>query len=130
MVFGDPSYRVLLLDDDIAFLKTFEDLLTQDGHFVYPATCGLEALEIVCRVPIDISFLDVDLPDLDGIEIYKRMHRQRPTLPAIFVSGDPCSKLEETVLGVGGLALLRKPLDPRAVRDVMHEAFHKHSSGS
>lgn len=115
-------YRILLLDDDLPFLMTLEDLLTQDGHSVFPATCGREAVEIVRRVPLDLSFLDIDLPQESGIEVLCRIHEERPALPAIFITGNPAAGLEEAVLKQGGFALLRKPLDPGLVRGVMRQA--------
>jgi DNA-binding response OmpR family regulator len=120
------SLSVLVLDDDVPFLESFEDLLSQDGHCVYPATSGWAAVEIVRRVPIDLSFLDFDLPDLSGIETLARIRRQRPELPAIFVSGNPSASLERTVLDRGGFALLRKPFDAGQVRGVMREVIYQH----
>jgi DNA-binding response OmpR family regulator len=116
---------ILVLDDDVPFLESFEDLLSQDGHFVYLATRGFAAVEIVRRFAIDLSFLDYDVPDLSGIETLDRLRRQRPGLPAIFISGNPCASLERTVLDGGGSALLRKPFDAGRVRGVMREVIHR-----
>jgi len=115
--------RILLLDDDIPFLDSFGDLLSQEGHSVFPATRGLQAVEIVRRVPIDLSFLDFDLPDQSGVETLVEIRRELPELPAVFISGNPSETLERTILSCGGFALLRKPFDPRAVRGVLHRVI-------
>ncbi len=125
MVSGQ-GLSILVTDDDIPFLESFSDLLIQDGHSVYPATRGLEAVEIVRAFPIDLSFLDCDLPDLDGIETLSRIHWQRPELPAIFITGNPSAALEKKVLEAGGFALIQKPFDTHQLRTVMWEAFNKH----
>jgi len=119
---------ILVLDDDARFLESFEDLLTQDGHAVYAARRGLEAIEIARRVPLDLSFLDFDLPDQNGIDVFTRIQFVRvecqwPELPAIFVSGSPSAVLEDLVREVGGFALLRKTFDAAQVRVVMREVF-------
>ena len=117
------SLSILILDDDIRFLSSFEDLLTQDGHAVYPATRAQEAVEIVRRVPLDLSFLDFDLQDQNGIEVCVRIQRQRPQLPVVFISGNPSAYLERMVLENGGFAFLRKPFGAPEVRGVMREVI-------
>jgi len=116
------SLSVLVLDDDVRFLESFREFLVLDGHSVYPATRGVEAVELVLQVPLDLSFLDFDLPDLDGLETFVRIHRHRPELPAIFITGNPSSALERKVLDVGGFALIRKPFDARRLRAMIREA--------
>jgi len=123
---SSEGLKILVLDDDIPFLESFSELLIQDGHLVYPATRGMEALEIVRSTPIiDLSFLDCDLPDLDGIETFARIQWQRPELPAIFISGNPSAKLEKRILEVGGLALIRKPFDNQYLRGMISEAIYR-----
>jgi len=122
------SLSILILDDDIRFLSSFEDLLTQDGHAVYPATRAQEAVEIVRRVPLDLSFLDFDLQDQNGIEVCVRIQRQRPQLPVVFISGNPSASLERMVLENGGFAFLRKPFGAPEVRGVMREVIYRNNS--
>ncbi len=117
--------RILVLDDDIPFLESFKELLTLDGHYVYPVTRGFEAVEMARLVPLDLSFLDYDLPDLDGIETFARIRRQRPELPAVFISGNPSESLERMVREVGGFALIRKPLDAGRLRVVIRQVTFK-----
>lgn len=122
MVSG-KSLRVLVLDDDVRFLESFQELLLTDGHSVYPATRGMEAVEIVRRTPIDLSFLDFDLPDFNGLETFVQIHRQRPELPAVFVTGNPTEALVRRVRDAGGLALIKKPFVTRAVRVVIRKVI-------
>jgi len=119
------SLSILVLDDDVPFLESFSDFLAHVGHAVYPATRSLEALELVRKVSLDLSFLDFDLPDLDGLETFYRIHRQRPELPAIFLTGNSSSSLERKVLEVGAFALVRKPFDAQRLRIMIREATKK-----
>ena len=127
MISGD-SLTILVLDDDVPFLESFKDFLSHEGHFVFPATRGSDAVELVRVVPLDLSFLDIDLPDIDGLETFARIHEHRPELPAVFVSGNPSDSLERTVLGMGAFGLLRKPIDARRLRVVIREAVHRRNS--
>ena len=119
----ENDLSIHVLDDDVAFLETFGELLSQDGHRVHSTTRGLVALEIARRVPLDLSFLDLELPDLSGIETFTRIHEERPHLPAVFVTGNPSADLEELIFHAGGFALLRKPVHAREVRDVVREVI-------
>ncbi len=125
---SSENLRILVLDDDVPFLESFKDLLCQEGHLVYPTTRGAEAVELVRMVPLDLSFLDFDLPDIDGLETFARIHRHRPELPAIFVSGNPSAALERVVLKEGAFALLRKPFDTARLRVVIREAVSRQTS--
>ena len=127
---GRGCLTILVLDNDVAHLETFEDLLVQDGHSVFPTTLGSEAVRIALREPIDLSFLDFDLPDLDGIETFTRIRKERPRLPGIFISGNPSEFLETWVLEAGGFALLRKPLSPPQVRSIVLEVMERFIPGS
>jgi DNA-binding response OmpR family regulator len=120
MISGD-GLSILVLDDDVPFLESFKDFLMQDGHSVIPATRGIDAVELVRKLPVDLSFLDFDLPDLDGLETLVRIHRQRPGLPAVFLTGNASSLLERKVLEMGAFALIRKPFDAWRVRGVIRE---------
>jgi len=124
MISGE-SLSILVLDDDVPFLESFSDFLIHGGHCVYPATRSLEALELVRKVSLDLSFLDFDLPDLDGLETFNRIHRQLPALPAIFLTGNPSVALERKVLEVGAFALVRKPFDAQRLRIMIREATRK-----
>ncbi len=117
---------ILVLDDDIAFLESFGELLAREGHSIFPATTGHQAIEIVQRRRIDLSFLDFDLPDADGTETLLRIHQFWPKLPAIFVSGNSSATLEEVIFSAGGLALLRKPFETGQLRLLMKEIVQKH----
>ena len=113
---------ILVLDDDEPFLESFQELLLLDGHSVYPVTRGLAAVEVARTVEIDLSFLDYDLPDLDGLETFTMIQRQRPSVPAVFVTGNPSEALEREVLQVGAFALIRKPFDTGRLRRVIRQA--------
>ena len=107
---------ILLLDDDLPFLESFGDLLRTEGHLVHSVSLGLQAVEAAKRSSFDLSILDFELPDLNGLETFARLQKERPRLPALFVTGNPAKGLEKTVVSAGGLALLRKPVTLERIR--------------
>jgi len=112
---------ILLVDDDTSCLASLESLLCTDGHHTFAARHAEEALACARALRtqnqrLDLSILDFHLPDLSGIQVYQLLGQELPGLAAVFVSGDPSKSVEAEVRRVGGLALVRKPLDLARVR--------------
>src|SRR5688500_319595 len=68
--------RVLVVDDEQDLLRPVEFGLGEVGYAVDRATTGREALEKAALTPYDVVVLDLGLPDLDGLEVCRRMRAQ------------------------------------------------------
>ena len=77
--------RILIVDDEPAILAAMTPLLESRGYTVSTATTGHAAIDAVNREAIDLVVLDLGLPDLDGIEVCRRLREGRPT-PIIVLS--------------------------------------------
>jgi two-component system NtrC family response regulator len=125
----DPCFvrlRILVVDDDERCLASVEAFLAHDGHDILTATRGLEAVDHARRLKrenrhLDLSILDFNMPDITGIETFERLVAEIPGIPAIFISGDVSSALEQMVFRAGGRALVRKPLDIARIRSLIRE---------
>lgn len=80
--------KILLVDDHAVVRSGIRKFLeaTQDVEIVAEAGTGTEALERVRDQPWDVVLLDISLPDLDGLEVLKRIKRDRPELPVLIFS--------------------------------------------
>jgi two-component system OmpR family response regulator len=116
---------VLVVDDDPHLREVVSYALQRDGFSVRTVRDGREALAEVDRLPPDLVVLDVMMPELDGLEVCKRL-RARGRLPIVFLS----SRDEEVdrVLGLelGGDDYITKPFSTRElvarVRAVLRRA--------
>ncbi len=63
-----PSLQILVADDDPSGRRLMHVILTQEGHQVELAANGREALEAVKRQKFDIVFMDLNMPEMDGME--------------------------------------------------------------
>ena len=77
---------ILLVDDDTLLVKSLSFLLRQDGYEVLAATSAAEATEAVRRSSPDLIILDVGLPDLNGVEVCRRLRLIGAT-PIIMLTG-------------------------------------------
>jgi signal transduction histidine kinase len=112
------SPRILVVDDTPDLLDLFSTLLQRAGYKVLRAATGQECLRIVREELPDLVLLDVMLPDLDGIEVCKRIKSDRDTAAVlvIHISGMRTSADNEAEgLEAGADGYLTKPVEPRAL---------------
>ena len=65
--------RILVIDDEPSILATMVPLLRARGYEVTTATSGNAALDAIDRQPTQLVILDLGLPDLDGVEVCRRL---------------------------------------------------------
>jgi two-component system, NarL family, response regulator NreC len=104
------TYRILVAEDDDEFLAAVETVLEADGRFAVAgrARNGREAVEIAGRLQIDAIVMDIEMPELDGVEATRQLQEQQPDVPVIAISG---TDYEERVLEIrdaGAVDYVRK----------------------
>src|SRR5258708_32517810 len=84
-VIPNMAGRLLLVDDDRFILNALARLLGTQGYHCTMAASGSEALLLVDKEPFDLVLLDINLPDMDGVSICRRL-RARYQMPVIMVT--------------------------------------------
>jgi len=112
-----PARRILVVDDDAGNRETLTELLGLSGHDVVAAESGKDALAALerSRRPFDVALVDLAMPDMDGIELARRLRVHDPSVRIALVTGWEPGALDERV--EPGLidALFRKPIDLPAI---------------
>ncbi|CAM4253515.1 chemotaxis protein CheB [Saccharibacillus endophyticus] len=105
-------YRVLVVDDSAFMRKIVSDLIERDVSFsvVDTAKNGREAVEKVRKIKPDIVTMDVEMPEMNGLESLKRIMNEYP-LPVIMLSGINEEGMRETIMALeaGAFDFIRKP---------------------
>lgn len=78
--------RILVTDDEPDMCWALERILKGMGFMTAAATSGREALQLAERTPFHLAFLDAKLPDMEGIELARRLRRLEPAIPVVLVS--------------------------------------------
>jgi DNA-binding response OmpR family regulator len=108
----DQRARILIVDDLAPNLRLLEAVLSTAGFEVLPAQSGQEALSIVAQERPDLVLLDIQMPDMDGYEVCRRLRSDPATsfLPIVMVTS---SEGEDRVaaIEVGADDFVMKPFD-------------------
>jgi two-component system KDP operon response regulator KdpE len=100
--------RILIVDDEPSILATMAPLLRGRGYEVATATTGHAALDAVDRQPPQLVILDLGLPDLDGIEVCRRIREGR-AIPILVLSARGAEPDKVAALDAGADDYVTKP---------------------
>lgn len=80
--------NILIAEDEHTLNEAYQMILKSEGHTVYPAYDGLEALKIAAKHPPDLILLDLKMPHLDGIEFLRKYDpvKNHPNVKVIIFS--------------------------------------------
>ncbi len=105
-----PPREILLVDDDELLQIAVPPMLAARGHRVTVAGSGPEALARLSRGPLPgLMLLDVNMPGMDGLEVFHRVREQHPRLPVLFVTGLKDPRLDPILQADPAVGYLPKP---------------------
>lgn len=119
------SDTICLVDDEPGILKTLSELLEDEGYQVTSAKSGMDALDVIRQDPPDLVFLDIWMPDLDGLEVLKRVRQQFPHMMVIVMSGHGSIETAVQATKLGAYDYLEKPLDSEKITILVRNALHQ-----
>ncbi len=120
----ERSPRILLVDDEQAIQTLLSYPLQKDGYEVVNATDGRQALARFDEGPFDLVVLDVMLPQVDGLEVCRRM-RARSTVPIIMLTAK-AEEVDKIVgLELGADDYITKPFSVREFRSRVRAALRR-----
>ena len=105
---GQPT--VLVVDDEEAVQEMFKQFLKKAGFSRLIVGTGKEAISALNKQKFSLCFLDLQLPDITGDEIYALAKEKHPELPIVIITGHPDSEMLNNVLRHGPVTVLKKPL--------------------
>ncbi len=114
---GASFSRLLVVDDQPINIQALYQIFHGD-HEVFMATNGQQALEFCQQDPPDLILLDVMMPNMDGLEVCRRLkaHSLTREVPVIFVTAQESPDEETRALEAGAVDFITKPVNPAVVR--------------
>jgi len=119
--------EILVVDDDQATRLSLSYALTDAGHRVTEAGDGDEALALIAEHAFDVAILDVRLPKVDGLTIFRRLRARSPTTNVILMTAFATVPDAVASLRDGAYDYVTKPFDPEefSLRIIGHIAEHR-----
>lgn len=114
---------ILIVDDDEGILHNLRDILHTKEHTVLIADSGQKAIELARNNRFSIIFIDLKMPVLNGLEVYKAIKEINPCVCAVMVTGyrQELKDLVEDALNCSAYTCLYKPLNMDEVLNVVDE---------
>ncbi|MDO9379859.1 MAG: response regulator transcription factor [Nocardioidaceae bacterium] len=112
----------VVVEDDPDIRALLEALLAPMGYTVHVAADGAEALRLADRVHPDLVTLDLGLPDMDGLEVARRL-RSRCDASLVVVSARPDAESVAARAGVAVDGFVLKPFRPAEVRERLRQVL-------
>lgn len=100
--------RILVVDDEPMMLSLLRTILTRLGHEVLMASGGQQAVELFRRDRPQVTILDLNLPDLNGIEVLRQIHEADPQASVIILTGAGTEAMEKQARELGVTDFLQK----------------------
>ncbi len=113
---------VLVVDDSpIARKMLIRALPAEWDVEIAQATNGLEALAAYRAGKVDVMFLDLTMPEMDGYEVLETLRREDMNCLVIVVSADVQEGARERIRQIGAIAFIQKPVSALGLADVLKQ---------
>ena len=114
---------ICVVDDDTSVLKALRRLLSSAGLPMSPFDNPQLFLEHARNHVIALAIIDVWMPELDGLEVQRRLHDIAPATPVIMMTGRDDPGIDRIALAQGAVAFLNKPFADTAFLEAIHSAL-------
>ncbi|MGZ3278803.1 MAG: response regulator transcription factor [Caulobacteraceae bacterium] len=102
--------RILIIEDDEIVASTLELFLRSEGFRTHTETLGEEALEVARHYEYDAILMDLNLPDISGVDVLRKLRLNKVVTPVLVLSGQTDLDTKIKCLGAGADDYLAKPV--------------------
>ena len=118
--------KVLIVDNNQHITRILKEVFTQQNHQVTIAVSISEALTLIDENEFDIAFIDLELPDGDGLNVVCYLKEKSPTTVASIVSGNSDINRAIESIKAGVFRYLKKPFDIDEIMEIADQAIQEH----
>lgn len=121
---GQPQ-KILIVDDESRMRSSLRILLEGAGREIQECGSGLEALTVLKAQDIDLVLLDINLPDISGLEVLEWIAKNKISASVIFVSAD--ASIDSAILALrhGAIEFVRKPANLEEIKRKVENALYR-----
>jgi DNA-binding NtrC family response regulator len=115
---------ILVVDDEPGARQSLEVIL-EDDYQVVSVGSGQEALQTLQKLPVDLILLDVNMPDMDGLEVLRKIKEQDEEVDVIMVSALNLARKAVDAIKLGAYDYITKPYEPEDILSTVARVVSK-----
>ena len=116
---SSPVKKILIVDDDPTIRAVLKEILHAHRYAVVEAEDGRQALELLHKVSVDLIITDRSMPNMDGLELLKRLRDENRDIPSLMISAYGEERLWAEAIGLGVADYILKPFSSESVMNVV-----------
>ncbi len=121
----EEKLKILIIDDEEGFCELFESLLGKEGFAVFTTTDPQKGLELIREGEIDIVFLDLRMPDVDGLTLLRTIKEHDENIVVIMVSAYGTIETAVEAMKYGAYDFITKPFQRNELLRITYKAVEK-----
>src|SRR6266850_7468903 len=124
------SETILVVDDEAGIRSSVRGILADEGYRVLEAEDGRGALQLIAAERPRLVIVDIWMPEMDGIELLRRIRDSDPMTPVIVISGHGNIETAVTATKLGAFDFIEKPFSLDGLLHVVDRALESHPDGA
>ena len=117
--------KILIVDDESNIRLGLNKCLAKEGYYIEEASNGEEALQLIYNRKYDLILMDVQMPELNGFDVLKRIRKSGNSTRVIMMTAFGTVEMAVDSMKIGAVDFLSKPFTISKVRDVVKEVLDK-----
>jgi DNA-binding NtrC family response regulator len=122
---SEKKIKLLVVDDEVRFLRTLSARLSLREFDVTPVTTGEEALEAAAEQAFDLALVDLKMPGMTGEEVLDALKRDHPYMEVIILTGHGSIDSAVQCTRAGSHSYLQKPCETEELLEVLKDAYRR-----
>ena len=114
------------MDRDPLVRTGLSQRLETEGFRTFQAATGKRAIEIAHHVPLHVLVMDLEMPSMSGIEVYRVIKTHQRFVPCIFTGTHIDQRVRASALAASAFSVIPKPLDVTVFSDIFHRLLRKY----
>ncbi len=115
--------KILVVDDELIIRDNLERILTEESYTVVTVPTGEKALSVLEENDLDVMLLDLNLPDISGLEVLQKAKKLDPELMVIIITGYASVESAVKALKLGAYDYIKKPFKADVIKLIVRLAF-------
>lgn len=111
--------RILLVEDTLALANLYQAFLSKEAVEVVHKPTGKEAFAWLEQHPVDLLLLDLQLPDMDGMSILRKLKKEKPHIDVVVITAHGSTAVAVEAMRSGAFDFIEKPFDAKRLKQTL-----------